>query len=48
MERPIEHDDLLGEAILEEEEAAVQQQVMQLMYQVTAPRTSSPAPALTV
>lgn len=34
VERPIEHDDLLGEEIVEEEEAAVQQQVMQLVLQV--------------
>ena len=34
VERPIEHDDLLGESILEEEEFAVQQQVMSFMLQV--------------
>lgn len=35
IERPIEHDDMLGEPILEEEEIAVQQEIMKLMYQVT-------------
>lgn len=34
MERPIEHDDLLGEPISEDEVYEVQQQVMRFMFQV--------------
>ena len=37
MERPIEHDDLLGELVSDHEAYEVQQQVMRFMYQVFQP-----------